>query len=244
METTKELTDQTALVTGGTAGIGLACARLMAREGASVVITGRDEQRGKEAAAGIDGDVRFIQADLSDIESVKSLVRQAGNVDILVNNAASFPAALTVDQEVTSFEKTFDTNVRGAYFLTAGLVPGMLERGRGSIINVTTMVAAKGVPGAGAYSASKAAVESLTRTWAAEFGAQGVRVNSVAPGPTQTEGVEAEWGETNEELGRALPLGRTAEPEEIAHAVLFLASPHASFITGSTLHADGGGTAI
>ena len=165
-----ELTDQTALVTGGTAGIGLACARLMAREGASVVITGRDEQRGKEAAAGIDGDVRFIQADLSDIESVKSLVRQAGNVDILVNNAASFPAALTVDQEVTSFEKTFDTNVRGAYFLTAGLVPGMLERGRGSIINVTTMVAAKGVPGAGAYSASKAAVESLTRTWAAEFG--------------------------------------------------------------------------
>lgn len=244
METTKELTDQTALVTGGTAGIGLACARLMAREGASVVITGRDEQRGKEAAAGIDGDVRFIQADLSDIESVKSLVRQAGNVDILVNNAASFPAALTVDQEVTSFEKTFDTNVRGAYFLTAGLVPGMLERGRGSIINVTTMVAAKGVPGAGAYSASKAAVESLTRTWAAEFGAHGVRVNSVAPGPTKTEGVEAEWGETNEELGRALPLGRTAEPEEIAHAVLFLASPHASFITGSTLHADGGGTAI
>lgn len=244
METTMELTDQTALVTGGTAGIGLACARLMAREGASVVITGRDEQRGKEAAAGIDGDVRFIQADLSDIESVKSLVRQAGNVDILVNNAASFPAALTVDQEVTSFEKTFDTNVRGAYFLTAGLVPGMLERGRGSIINVTTMVAAKGVPGAGAYSASKAAVESLTRTWAAEFGAHGVRVNSVAPGPTKTEGVEAEWGETNEELGRALPLGRTAEPEEIAHAVLFLASPHASFITGSTLHADGGGTAI
>lgn len=244
METTKELTDQTALVTGGTAGIGLACARLMAREDASVVITGRDEQRGKEAAAGIDGDVRFIQADLSDIESVKSLVRQAGNVDILVNNAASVPAALTVDQEVTSFEKTFDTNVRGAYFLTAGLVPGMLERGRGSIINVTTMVAAKGVPGAGAYSASKAAVESLTRTWAAEFGAHGVRVNSVAPGPTKTEGVEAEWGETNEELGRALPLGRTAEPEEIAHAVLFLASPHASFITGSTLHADGGGTAI
>jgi NAD(P)-dependent dehydrogenase (short-subunit alcohol dehydrogenase family) len=216
----------------------------MAREGASVIVTGRDEERGKEAAAGIDGDVRFIQADLADIESVKSLVQQAGNVDILVNNAASFPAALTVDQEVTSFEKTFDTNVRGTYFLAAGLVPGMLERGRGSIVNVTTMVARKGVPGAGAYSASKAAVEALTRTWAAEFGAHGVRVNSVAPGPTKTEGVEAEWGDTNEELGRALPLGRTAEPEEIANAVLFLASPRASFITGSTLHADGGGTAI
>jgi NAD(P)-dependent dehydrogenase (short-subunit alcohol dehydrogenase family) len=239
-----ELAYKTALVTGGTAGIGLACARLMAQEGATVIITGRDAERGKAAAAGIDGSVRFIQADLSDTESVKSLVQQAGNVDILVNNAASFPAALTVDQEIASFEKTFNTNVRGSYFLAAGLVPGMLQRGHGSIVNVTTMVASKGVPGAGAYSASKAAVESLTRTWAAEFGARGVRVNSVAPGPTKTEGVEAEWGETNEELGRSLPLGRTAKPEEIADAVLFLASPRSSFVTGSTLHVDGGGSAV
>ncbi|WP_029111262.1 SDR family oxidoreductase [Mycobacterium sp. URHD0025] len=239
-----ELSDQTALVTGGTAGIGLASARLLAGAGASVIITGRDPGRGQAAAAAVDGNVRFVRADLSDMDSVKTLIQQAGNVDILVNNAASFPAALTVDQELGAFEKTFDTNVRGVYFLAAGLVPGMLERGRGSIINVTTMVASKGVPGASAYSASKAAVESLTRTWAAEFGAGGVRVNSVAPGPTRTEGVAAEWGETNEELGRSLPLGRTADPEEIAHAVLFLASPRSSFITGSTLHADGGGSAI
>jgi len=239
-----ELAYKNALITGGTAGIGLACARLMAHEGASVIITGRDAERGKAAAAGIDGSVRFFQADLSDIESVKSLVAQVGDVDILVNNAASFPAALTLDQELAPFEKTFDTNVRASYFLAAGLVPGMLEREHGSIINVTTMVASKGVPGAGAYSASKAAVESLTRTWAAEFGPRGVRVNSVAPGPTKTEGVEAEWGETNEELGRSLPLGRTAEPGEIAQAVLFLASPRSSFITGSTLHADGGGSAV
>ena len=239
-----ELAYKNALITGGTAGIGLACASLMAREGATVIITGRDAERGKAAAAGIDGSVRFVQADLADIDSVKSVVQQAGNIDILVNNAASFPAALTLDQEFGSFEKTFNTNVRGSYFLTAALVPGMLERGHGSIINVTTMVASKGVPGAGAYSASKAAVESLTRTWAAEFGPRGVRVNNVAPGPTRTEGVEAEWGETNEELGRALPLGRTAKPEEIAEAVLFLASPRSSFITGSTLHADGGGSAI
>lgn len=239
-----ELSEQTALVTGGTAGIGLASARLLAGAGASVIITGRDPARGQAAAAAVGGNVRFVQADLSDMDSVKTLVQQAGNVDILVNNAASFPAALTVAQELGAFEKTFDTNVRGVYFLAAGLVPGMLERGHGSIINVTTMVASKGVPGASAYSASKAAVESLTRTWAAEFGAGGVRVNSVAPGPTRTEGVAAEWGETNEELGRSLPLGRTADPEEIAHAVLFLASPRSSFITGSTLHADGGGSAI
>jgi NAD(P)-dependent dehydrogenase (short-subunit alcohol dehydrogenase family) len=239
-----ELAYKTALITGGTAGIGLACAQLLAREGASVIITGRDAERGKAAAEAIDGSVRFVQADLSDIGSMKSLVAQAGNVDILVNNAASFPAALTVDQEVASFEKTFDTNVRGSYFLVAGVVPGMLERRHGSIINVTTMVASKGVPGAGTYSASKAALESLTRTWAAEFGSGGVRVNSVAPGPTKTEGVEAEWGETNEELGRSLPLGRTARPEEIAEAVLFLASPRSTFITGSILHVDGGGSAV
>ncbi|MFG1933390.1 SDR family NAD(P)-dependent oxidoreductase [Mycobacterium sp. NPDC048908] len=239
-----ELAYKTALVTGGTAGIGLASARLLAHEGATVIISGRDAERGKAAAAAIDGSVRFVQADLSDFESVKSLVAQAGGVDVLVNNAASFPASLTVDQDVTSFEKTFDTNVRASYFLAAGLVPGMVERGHGSIVNVTTMVASRGVPGAGVYSASKAALESLTRTWAAEFGPHGVRVNSVAPGPTKTEGVEAEWGETNEELGRSLPLGRTAKPEEIADAVLFLASPRSTFITGSTLHVDGGGTAV
>lgn len=239
-----ELAYKTVLITGGTAGIGLACARLMAREGATVIITGRDPERGEVAAASIDGSVRFIAADMADIESVRSLVEQAGAVDILVNNAANFPAALTVDQGVDAFERTFDTNVRGTYFLTAGLVPGMLDRGHGSVINVTTMVAGKGLPGAGAYSASKAAVESLTRTWAAEFGPRRVRVNSVAPGPTKTEGVEAEWGDTNEELGRALPLGRTAKPEEIAQAVLFLASPRSTFVTGSVLHVDGGGTAV
>lgn len=239
-----ELTGNTALVTGGTAGIGLACATLLAQEGAAVIISGRDEDRGKQAAAGIGADARFVRADLSDPESVKSLVQQSGAVDIVVNNAASFPGALTVEQDPESFQRTFDTNVRGTYFLVAQLVPGMLERGRGSIVNVTSMVAWKGVPGASTYSASKAAVESLTRTWAAEFGSGGVRVNSVAPGPTRTEGVYAEWGETNEELGRALPLGRTADPAEIANAVLFLCSPRSSFITGSTLHADGGGHAI
>lgn len=238
-----ELAGQTAVVTGGTAGIGLESARLLARHGATVIITGRSAGRGAAAVAELGDGVRFVAADLADLESVHSLARQCGDVDILVNNAASFPGALTVDQDVSSFESTFDTNVRGAYFLVAALVPAMLRRGRGAIVNVTSMVAFKGVPGASSYSASKAALESLTRTWAAEFGPHGVRVNSVAPGPTATAGVVAEWRDVNDELGRALPLGRTAQASEIAEAVLFLASPRSSFITGSTLHADGGGAA-
>ncbi len=238
-----QLDGQTALVTGGTAGIGLACARLLAGAGAAVLITGRDRARGEAAAAALGAGVRFIRADIADLDSVAELVAQGSRVDILVNNAASFPGALTLEQDVASFESTFDTNVRGTYFLVAGLVPGMLARGHGSIINVTSMVASKGVAGASVYSASKAAVESLTRTWAAEFGPGGVRVNAVAPGPTDTEGVVAEWGDANDELGRALPLGRTAEPTEIAEAVLFLASSASSFVTGATLHADGGGIA-
>jgi NAD(P)-dependent dehydrogenase (short-subunit alcohol dehydrogenase family) len=239
-----ELLDHTAVITGGTAGIGLESARLLASEGATVIISGRDPVKGQHAVDTIGANARFVQTDMADAESVNSLVQQCGEVDIIVNNAASFPSAMTVDQHMSAFETMFDTNVRGAYFLVAGLVPGMLQRGRGSIVNITTMVAFKGVPGASGYSASKAAMESLTRTWAAEFGSSGVRVNSVAPGPTRTPGVAAEWGEINEELGKALPLGRTAYAAEIAEAVLFLSSPRASFITGSTLHVDGGGAAV
>ncbi|CAJ1582105.1 SDR family oxidoreductase [[Mycobacterium] wendilense] len=239
-----ELLNRSALVTGGTAGIGLACAQLLADAGAQVIISGRDTARGEAAATALGSRARFVPADLAEIDSVRNLVRRSGDVDILVNNAASFPAALTVDQRVDSFEKTFDTNVLGTYFLTAGLAAGMLDRGSGSIVNITSMVASKGVAAASAYSASKAAVESLTRTWAIEFGGRGVRVNCVAPGPTSTEGVVAQWGDTNDELGRALPLGRTAAPAEIAAAVVFLAGPHASFITGTTLHVDGGGSAM
>ncbi|WP_225882150.1 SDR family NAD(P)-dependent oxidoreductase [Streptomyces aureocirculatus] len=240
----RELQGKTALVTGGTSGIGLAAARLLARAGAEVVITGRDIERGRSAVHAVQegGVVRFVAADLADLGSVAELGVKSGPVDILVNNAGAFPTSLTVEQRVADYERVFDTNVRGAYFLVAALVPHMLERGGGSIVNVTSLSAFKGFPGASAYSASKAALTSLTQTWAAEFAEGGVRVNSVAPGPTRTEGVLAAWGEQgNEGVARGLGLKRTARAEEIAEAICFLASPRASYITGTTLHVDAGG---
>jgi NAD(P)-dependent dehydrogenase (short-subunit alcohol dehydrogenase family) len=236
-----ELDNKVALVTGGTAGIGLETARLLAANGAQVVISGRDPERGKAAleSLGDSGSVRFVQADLADLESVRSLATQSGPVDILVNNAGACPVAPTVEQDVASFDRVFDTNVRGTYFLVAALAPHMLDAG-GSIVNVTSVATAKGMPGASAYSASKAALESLTRTWAAEFGPR-IRVNSVAPGPTRTDGVLVEWGERIEDVGQATALKRTARAHEIAEAIMFVSSPRASYLTGSTVRVDAGG---
>jgi NAD(P)-dependent dehydrogenase (short-subunit alcohol dehydrogenase family) len=238
-----ELDNKVALVTGGTAGIGLETARLLARNGAQVVISGRDPEKGKAALESLaDSDIgsaRFVQADLADLASVQSLAAQSGPVEILVNNAGAFPVAPTVEQDVASFERVFDTNVRGTYFLVAALAPHMLEAG-GSIVNITSLATAKGMPGASVYSASKAALESLTRTWAAEF-APRVRVNAIAPGPTRTDGVLVEWGESIEDVGRATVLGRTARAHEIAEAVAFVSSPKASYLTGETIRVDAGG---
>jgi NAD(P)-dependent dehydrogenase (short-subunit alcohol dehydrogenase family) len=238
-----ELDNKVALVTGGTAGIGLETARLLARNGAHVVISGRDVEKGKAALAslGDSGNVRFVQADLADLASVDSLAEQAGPVSILVNNAGAFPVAPTVEQDVESFQRVFDTNVRGLYFLVAKLVPAMIEQGNGSIVNVSSLATAKGMPGASVYSASKSAAESFTRTWAREF-APAVRVNAIAPGPTRTDGVLAEWGESIEDVGQSTALGRTARAQEIAEAIAFVASPRASYLTGATIRVDGGGS--
>jgi NAD(P)-dependent dehydrogenase (short-subunit alcohol dehydrogenase family) len=212
-----------------------------------VVISGRDTQRGAQTVAAIEaqgGRAEFIAANLNDIESVRRLAEQAGDIDVLVNNAAALAPRTTFEQDVESFDMMFDVDVRAPFFLTAALVPKMIARGSGAIVNISSMGASGGVPFAPATAAAKAALESFTRSWAAAFGAHGIRVNTVAAGPTRTDSAIGTFGDALEQLGSATLLGRTADPIEIAEAIVFLASPQASYLTGATVAVDGGFTAV
>jgi NAD(P)-dependent dehydrogenase (short-subunit alcohol dehydrogenase family) len=242
-----ELQDQRVLVTGATAGIGQEAAKLFARRGADVVITGRDTERGAQTVAAIEaegGRAEFIAADLNDMESVRRLAEQVGEVDVLVNNAAALQFTPTLEQDIESFDMMFDVIVRAPFFLAAALLPKMIARGSGAIVNVSAMSASVGAADAPVSAAAKAALESFTRSWAAAFGANGIRVNTIAPGPTRTDGAVGMLGDGLEQLGLATPLGRSADPTEIAEAIVFLASPQASYFTGATVAVDGGFTAI
>jgi NAD(P)-dependent dehydrogenase (short-subunit alcohol dehydrogenase family) len=242
-----ELNGLRVLVTGATAGIGRETAKLFARRGATVVVTGRNAERGEQTVAAIEaegGQAEFLAADMNDFQSLRHLADQVGEMDVLVNNAAIFSFAPTLEQDIDSLDMMFDTNVRGPFFLTAALLPKMIARGSGAIVNVSTAAASASLAEAPVYGATKAALESLTRSWAAAFGANGIRVNTVAAGPTRTDAAIDTLGDGVEQMGSQTPLGRAADPREIAEAIVFLASPRASYLTGATVAVDGGYTAI
>jgi NAD(P)-dependent dehydrogenase (short-subunit alcohol dehydrogenase family) len=241
-----ELEGKLALVTGGTSGIGRATARALAREGARVLISGRNEQRGAEVVAEIGeagGEAEFVRADLESAADVRALGERAADVDILVNNAGVFPAGPTHELPESAFDETFAVNVKAPFLLAGAIAPRMVERGGGTIVNVTTMVAEFGLAGLSAYGASKAAVALLTKAWAAEYGPAGVRVNAVSPGPTTTPGTDG-MGDDFAAIVSTIPLGRAADPEEIAETIVFLASDRASYLNGAVIPVDGGRVAV
>ncbi|GLZ28675.1 short-chain dehydrogenase [Lentzea sp. NBRC 105346] len=238
-----ELQGQKALVTGATSGIGRAIAVKLASAGATVYVTGRRAELGKETVQLIEqagGVGHYIVADVGDIEDVRRLAEEVGEVDVLVNNAGIYPFSPTAEQSLETYEQVFDVNVRATYFLTAALAPAMVAKGAGTIVNVSSIAAVIGTPVGSVYNATKAAMDALTRSWAIEFGASGVRVNSVAPGPIRTDQVVEQAGEMFEVISSGTPLGRAGEPEEIADVVLFLASARSSYVTGAVVNADGG----
>src|ERR1700736_263324 len=233
-----------ALVTGATSGIGQATASRLARDRWEVVAHGRNPERGGEVVQEIEaqgGRARFVAADLKDVAAVRSLVEEVGELDVLVNNAGMSWFGPTAGLDEATFDDLFDGNVRSAYFLVAGLAPGMAQRSSGSIINLASMAGLVGLDGGAAYGATKAALSSMTRSWAAEFSPRGVRVNAVAAGPVFSTPAKVPL---MQELAKTTLLGRGAQVEEIAEVTAFLASDRASYLTGAVIPVDAGRTAI
>jgi len=239
------------LITGGTRGIGFATAQLFAREGAQVLIVGRDADRTTETARGVPG--RGEAGDVSVAADCERIVTQALNLhtrlDVLVNCAGVIYRNRTVEQtSEEEWDTTFDVNVKGTFLMCKYALPALRES-QGSIVNVSSYVGLVGFAGAPAYAASKAAILNLTRSMALDHAEEGIRVNAVCPGSVDTNMIHTAWQQFGDvEVARKLwaekhPLGRIAAPEEVAKAILFLASEEASFITGAALPVDGGITA-
>ena len=243
---TATLAGSTALVTGATSGIGREIALQLAARGAEVVVHGRDAERGAKTVREIrnaGGKARFVAADLTKADDVRRLAVEAGPVDILINNAGIYRFGGTLDVDDANFDEHVNVNLRAPYILVQQLIPGMVGRGGGAVVNVSTVAASVPASGAGIYGATKAGLEQLTRVWADEFGGTGVRVNALAAGPTDTPGVAVIPGML-EAVAGTTTLGRPAEASEIASAVVFLSSPEASYVNGAVLHATGGQRAI
>ncbi|MGA6981527.1 MAG: SDR family oxidoreductase [Candidatus Sulfotelmatobacter sp.] len=248
MATQKRFEGKTVVITGGNSGIGLATAKLFRQEGAKVAITGRDQETLDEAIKIIGDGTLAVKADVSKLADLDKFYAQVkakfGKIDALFANAGIAKFAPTSDAGEQLFDETFDINVKGLYFTIQKALP--LLNDNAAIVLNASVVSTKGYPGTSIYSATKAAVRSLARTFAAELVDRGIRVNVVSPGPIETPILQkgglpqAAFDQYSAGIKERVPMKRFGTPEEIAYPVLFLASSEASYITGVDLNVDGG----
>lgn len=248
-----KLKDKVALITGGSLGLGKATAILFAGEGAKVVITGRTEKTLKATVAeakkkGLEID--YLVSDVSKEEDCKEavdyVIDKYGKIDILFNNAGVLYVATTHETDTEIWDETFAINARGTYLMSKYAIPHMLEKGYGCIVNNSSVLGLKAVPGVAAYNATKGAVTQLTRSTALEYADKGIRVNAICPGTIDTPMVDGlldsmpNRADATELFKSFHPMGRFGTPEEIAHSVLFLCDDNIGFMTGTMLSVDGG----
>ena len=242
------LAGRTALVTGATSGIGEAIARVLAASGATVAVHGRDADRAEAVVAtiteaggtahAVTGDLAGTYDDLRDL-AARAVETLGGRVDVLVNNAGLYPIAPTEAAADADLDAMLAVNVRAPHVLVAALAPAMAGRGDGAVVNIGSWMARVGVPFGAMYTATKAAIEQMTRTWAAEYGPRGVRAVTVAPGATATPG-NAESADALAAMTKATPAGVPVRPVDVARAVRWVVSEQGAFVQGSIVDVDGG----
>jgi meso-butanediol dehydrogenase/(S,S)-butanediol dehydrogenase/diacetyl reductase len=244
------LKNKIAIITGGGTGIGLSCARIFCQEGAKVVIFGRRKNRLDNAGRELGENVLAISGDITRHEDIKRLVKTTldtyGRVDILVNSAGIFTGAPLHEMKDEEWDAVLDLNMTSVFKLTRAVLPHMIQRKSGNIVNISSILGIVAAPGTSAYNVSKGALNQFTRSIAVEYGSSGIRSNAICPGLIATELTEELMSDEDlmQEWSKNYPIGRFGQPDDVAQACLFLASDESSFVTGAILPVDGGYTAL
>lgn len=239
-----DLSGKTALVTGATGGIGNAIAKALHAQGAVVGISGRNEAKLKELAAELDGRVHVLPADLGDLTQIDALVKAAteamGKIDILVNNAGLTKDNLSLRMKQEEWDEVIRVNLTATFLLAQACQRGMMKARRGRVINISSVVGTTGNPGQCNYVASKAGLAGWTKAMAAEIASRNVTVNCIAPGFIATPMTDVLTDDQKAKINATIPMGRMGTPEDIAAACVYLASEESAYVTGQTIHVNGG----